>query len=226
MIVFSPLRYQSKIDIFPLPVSKKTHLLISIVGTIGTIDDLIENLANRSALLEREADLIYRKDQFVSGVSVKLGDVCKIKTGKLDANESKANGKYKFFTCGKEELRIDDFAFSGESIIIAGNGDISVKFYDGRFNAYQRTYVLQPKEYFYLFLEEAKHQVNRLLNESQGSVIKFLTKGMLSTININVSSASNCTNERLKSLYSQATKLNRQREFLQNEKRLLLSKYF
>ena len=176
--------------------------------------------------MEREADLIYRKDQFVSGVSVKLGDVCKIKTGKLDANESKANGKYKFFTCGKEELRIDDFAFSGESIIIAGNGDISVKFYDGRFNAYQRTYVLQPKEYFYLFLEEAKHQVNRLLNESQGSVIKFLTKGILSTININVSSASNCTNERLKSLYSQATKLNRQREFLQNEKRLLLSKYF
>ena len=52
MIVFSPLRYQSKIDIFPLPVSKKTHLLISIVGTIGTVDDLIKNLESQKETLK------------------------------------------------------------------------------------------------------------------------------------------------------------------------------
>ena len=53
MIVFSPLRYQSKIDIFPLPVSKKTHLLISIVGTIGSVDDLIENIDKRVNCLNK-----------------------------------------------------------------------------------------------------------------------------------------------------------------------------
>ena len=68
MIVFSPLRYQSKIDIFPLPVSKKTHLLISIVGTIGTIDDLIENLESEK---EKIVELRQKKLlKFVEGRTV------------------------------------------------------------------------------------------------------------------------------------------------------------
>ena len=48
---------------------------------------------------------------------VKLGDFCVIKTGKLNAEASCKNGKYPFFTCGKDELLIDDFAFECKAII-------------------------------------------------------------------------------------------------------------
>ena len=72
-----------------------------------------------------------------------LGELCSITTGKLDANANNHNGLYPFFTCGKDTLSIDNYAFDGEAILIAGNGDIGhTKYYYGKFNAYQRTYVL------------------------------------------------------------------------------------
>ena len=80
-----------------------------------------------------------------------LGELCTITTGKLDANANNPNGVYPFFTCGKETLLIDCYAFDGEAIVIAGNGDIGhTKYYNGKFNAYQRTYVLMD------FSENAK----------------------------------------------------------------------
>ena len=67
-------------------------------------------------------------------------------TGKEDANFSTPNGNYKFFTCAQETTFCDTPAFSGHAVLIAGNGDFNVKHYTGSFNAYQRTYVLIPKE--------------------------------------------------------------------------------
>lgn len=73
-----------------------------------------------------------------------LKDLCSIKTGKLDANQMVKNGKYQFFTCSNDIYRIDTYAFDGPSLLISGNGDVGlVRYYNGKFNAYQRTYVLQ-----------------------------------------------------------------------------------
>lgn len=66
-----------------------------------------------------------------------------ITTGKEDANHAKINGKYKFFTCGDNSLMCDDFKFEGKSVLVAGNGNFNVKYYDGKFNAYQRTYIVK-----------------------------------------------------------------------------------
>lgn len=38
-------------------------------------------------------------------MKAKIGDLTKIKTGKLDANASSEDGKYPFFTCSKEPLK-------------------------------------------------------------------------------------------------------------------------
>lgn len=74
----------------------------------------------------------------------KLGDVCEIKTGKLNANAKDDNGKYPFFTTAQEISYINEYGFDGESLLIAGNANIGdVKYYSGKFNAYQRVYVLQ-----------------------------------------------------------------------------------
>ena len=69
--------------------------------------------------------------------------LCTIKTGDKDVNQGSENGKYPFFTCAQEISFSETFSFEGEAILIAGNGNFNVKFYHGRFEAYQRTYVLQ-----------------------------------------------------------------------------------
>ncbi|MBE6990111.1 MAG: hypothetical protein E7426_05140 [Ruminococcaceae bacterium] len=76
---------------------------------------------------------------------VRLSDLCSIVTGKRDANYGAPDGEYFFFTCAKEPIKCSSFSFSGESILLAGNGDIgNISYYWGQFEAYQRTYVLQP----------------------------------------------------------------------------------
>lgn len=73
----------------------------------------------------------------------KLWELCKIRTGKKDANYATADGLYPFFTCGKEILKAPNYSFDTEAILIAGNGDVwACKYYKGKFEAYQRTYVV------------------------------------------------------------------------------------
>ena len=56
----------------------------------------------------------------------------------------KSEGLYPFFTCAEEVYRIDNFAFDTEALLISGNGvNLGyIHYYKGKFNAYQRTYVL------------------------------------------------------------------------------------
>ena len=117
-----------------------------------------------------------------------LGKLVEIKTGKLDANAAVENGQYPFFTCAKAESRIDKYSFDCEAILIAGNGDLNVKRYKGKFDAYQRTYVLSIKrsadihfEYLYYFLEG---YVEKLREMSIGGVIKYIKLGMLTEAKI------------------------------------------
>lgn len=112
----------------------------------------------------------------------KIGSICNVKTGKLDANAANENGAYPFFTCSKEPLRINSFSYDAECVLIAGNGDLNVKYYKGKFDAYQRTYILTVKDgitgvsvqYLYLYF---LLYVNILRKNSIGGVIKYIKLG-------------------------------------------------
>lgn len=113
----------------------------------------------------------------------RLGDYVKIKTGKLDANASSENGKYPFFTCSVNNLWIDNFAYECECVLIAGNGDLNVKYYEGKFNAYQRTYIVESNKktildvkYLYYFMSK---YIDILRSNSIGGVIKYIKLGDL-----------------------------------------------
>lgn len=111
-----------------------------------------------------------------------IGQICRVITGKLDANASSQNGAYPFFTCSINPLRIDTFAYDLECVLIAGNGDLNVKYYKGKFNAYQRTYIVSLKDgvndvsvkflhaFFLLY-------VDVLRKKSVGSTIKYIRLG-------------------------------------------------
>ena len=112
-----------------------------------------------------------------------LGDLVDIRTGKLDANAAVADGNYPFFTCAEKISYIDIYAFDADAIIVAGNGDLNVKHYKGKFNAYQRTYVITiPDETLidsrYLFHWMSKY-ITKLRAMSIGGVIKYIKLGML-----------------------------------------------
>ena len=108
---------------------------------------------------------------------MKLKDLINIRTGKLDANASSENGKYPFFTCSKETLKINTYSYDCECVLLAGNGDLNVKYYNGKFDAYQRTYILECKndiistKYLYYFM---KKYLKILRNQSIGGVIKYI----------------------------------------------------
>ena len=109
----------------------------------------------------------------------KLGDFFNVITGKKDANFSSPHGEYPFFTCSQETLRAPSYSFNGHAILLAGNGDFNIKRYIGKFEAYQRTYVLIPFEskyhtYLYLLI---KYYLKEITGGYRGSVIRFITKG-------------------------------------------------
>jgi type I restriction enzyme S subunit len=116
----------------------------------------------------------------------KLGELVNIKTGKLDSNAMVKNGEYPFFTCSREVFRINQFAFDCEAILLAGNnasGDFNVKYYNGKFNAYQRTYVISTKnkhELLYGFLyHQLINHLKKFKEQSVGANTKFLKIGMI-----------------------------------------------
>ncbi len=113
---------------------------------------------------------------------VRLGDICEITTGSLDANEMVHYGKYRFYTCAKEYYFIDKYAFDTEAILISGNGAHVgyVHYYKGKFNAYQRTYVLDNfsehiifVKYFLTMFLQSHIQTNR--NEGNTPYIVMAT---------------------------------------------------
>ena len=111
-------------------------------------------------------------------MKVKLGDLTKIRTGKLDANASSSNGEYPFFTCSKEPLHIDSYSYDCECVLVAGNGDLNVKYYNGKFDAYQRTYIIEDNgsgqlymPYLYYFMDSYVEELRKL---SIGGVIKYI----------------------------------------------------
>ena len=122
--------------------------------------------------------------------SRKLGELCTITTGKLDANAMTENGRYDFFTSGIKKYKIDHYAFIGPAITIAGNGaTIGYMHYaDGYFNAYQRTYVLtgiQANRNF-IFSEINQKLQNKIKQESRAGNIPYIVLDMLTELSIDI----------------------------------------
>ncbi len=116
-----------------------------------------------------------------------LADACNIKTGKLDSNQAVKGGQFPFFTCSALPDTIDKYAYDEDVVLVAGNnaqGNFHVSRFKGKFNAYQRTYILTAKhdydiDFIYYSL---KLELKRLKEKSQGSQTKFLTMPILNSI--------------------------------------------
>ncbi len=175
---------------FWMPPLREQHRIVDLMRAVDeyitAADKHVETAKTaRGALL---ADLLSNPGD--DWVETMLGTHVILSTGKLDVNAGVEGGQYPFFTCARNPYWIDVAAFSGASVLVAGNGDLNVKYYDGQFNAYQRTYVLQPRSMNtlnarFLFLFMCVY-VDTLRSHTQGSTIQYLKKSQFTEAPINL----------------------------------------
>lgn len=168
------------VNLPPLDQQKK------IADILSSLDEKIELNRRMNETLEQLGQALFRH-YFIDNPDAKnwkkrsLGEFFPVKTGKKDANFGTKDGKFPFFTCAQTISRAPSYSFDGSAILVAGNGDFNIKYYTGKFEAYQRTYVLIPHNEellgFLYFL--MKKDLSLITGGSRGSVIKFITKGMI-----------------------------------------------
>ena len=167
-------------------------------------DNIISELDNAASIIQNHIVLQEKLDNLIKSRFVEMfgdsvvnlrklpvlswNDVFYTTTGKLDSNAMKEDGQYPFFTCAKENYWIDTYAFDCEALLLAGNnamGIYDVKHYKGKFNAYQRTYVLRllnEKWSYKLFKQQLEDKLLYLQNHSKGTNTRYLTLGILNNL--------------------------------------------
>ncbi len=205
---------------------KVASLLALLDERIATQIKIIEKL---ESLIKGLCQMLFSFEEYATYL---LGDICSITTGKLDANAMVEGGKYPFFTCAEEVFSIDNYAFDTEALLISGNGvNLGyIHYYNGKFNAYQRTYVLDKFtidiNYIRLYLETFLK--NRIEQEKNIGNTPYIVLGTLSKMKIRVPDI--ITQQKIvKSMTSLKKKLSNERLALikyEEQKKYLLSNLF
>jgi type I restriction enzyme S subunit len=181
--------------VVPLPPKEEqesiSRMLTDIVSLITSLEKLIDKKKNiKQGVMQELLTGKRRLQGFDKGWETKkLNSLCScITTGRKDVNEGNPNGKYPFFTCSRSITFSDQYSFDSEAILIAGNGDVgTLHYYKGKFEAYQRTYVLSgfgiPAKYLVHYLN---YSLIPALNENKiGSSIPYIKIGDLTDLLIN-----------------------------------------
>ena len=156
---------------------------------------LLSRFAAANDYLEQCALAIYKEKFEYSDETLPVGwswhalsEFFPVKTGKKDANVAVEGGKYPFFTCSQSSTTTNAYSFEGDAILVAGNGNFNVKWFRGKFEAYQRTYVLMPEngELLGWLYCAVKRNLEFITQSARGSVIKFITKGNIADYKIAV----------------------------------------
>ncbi|EJV0278508.1 restriction endonuclease subunit S [Vibrio parahaemolyticus] len=192
--------------VIPLPTIKEQRKIAQILSTwdrsIATTEKLIDTSKQQKKALMQQ--LLTGKKRLVDPETgktfegeweeVRLTELCKIGTGKKDANEGSSSGKYPFFTCAKRPISSSSYSYDFEALLIAGNGDIgTTHYYKGKFEAYQRTYILS--EFRTVFVTYLHHWINLYLKrdvdrEKQHGAMPYIKVGMLQNFKVRLGSYS------------------------------------
>jgi type I restriction enzyme S subunit len=185
----------------PSPVEQ-----IKIASFLSSVDVRIEQLREKKSLLEEYKKWVMQRifareirfkdengEEYLEWEDKKLWDLCKIKTGKKDVNEWNPDGQYPFFTCAKTHTYSDLYSFDCDAILIAWNGEVwHCQRYSGKFEAYQRTYVLsdfsEDIDYLYCHLNSTFQDV--ISSQKQMGAMPYIKLWMLTDFMIPIPSLS------------------------------------
>ncbi len=141
-----------------------------IIDIIKPIEDMINNLINAKNNILKIIDSI--------PINFDNSNInwLNIKTGKRNANHENIDGQYNFYTCGEKIRKCSDYSFDGQYILLSGNANLYSWWYNGKFDLYQRVYALEPKNNFFTSYHAVRNAMQKLREESAGSVIKYIKK--------------------------------------------------
>lgn len=161
-----------------------------IAEFFSAVDTKIAQLAEKKRLLEDYkkgcmqqlfSQKIRFKDEngneFPDWEEKRLGEVARIRTGEKDVNEGNPHGIYPFFTCAKQHTYSDSYSFNSDAILIAGNGEVGhCMKYSGKFEAYQRTYVLTDFAtlFDYLFVYMSTKFTEHVVTQKQMGAMPYI----------------------------------------------------
>ena len=170
-------------------VINKVETLVPNFSEQQKIGNYFRNLDHLITLHHRKC-VILPKKKVNDWEQRKLGKVADIGTGKLDANAMNETGEYDFYTSGIQKYKIDVPAFEGPAITIAGNGATVgyMHLANGKFNAYQRTYVLsafQANREF-LFYEIGNKLPKKISQEARTGNIPYIVMDMLTDLQLSI----------------------------------------
>jgi type I R-M system specificity subunit len=231
--------YNADVESLELPIpplkeqEKIAEILLSCDKAIRLTTQIITQLKQRNQGLAQQ---LLTGEKRVKGFEksvwkeVRLGEICKITTGKLDANEMVPNGKYRFYTCAKDYFYINKYAFDTEALLISGNGAYVgyVHYYKGKFNAYQRTYVLdsfiENIRFIKHFLD--KNLKKRISNEKMEGNTPYIILSTLSEMLIHLPSLTeqNAIAQILDTAHQELKLYEQKLQLLQAQKKTLMQK--
>ena len=174
-----------------------------IANFLTAVDEKLQALKKKKVLLEKYKKGVMQKifsqelrfkdengNDFADWEVKRLGEASRITTGKLDANAMVKDGEYRFYTCAKDYFKIDKWAFDTEALLVSGNGaNVGyIHYYKGKFNAYQRTYVMDgfSDEIIYVkyFLDHFLSQ--RIDGEKKEGNTPYIVMSTLSEMSLNL----------------------------------------
>lgn len=130
-------------------ILEKQNKIVNILENIDKKIELNNQINDNLYEISKQLLLKYLHDNS-NTEKINISKLLNVFTGKKNANETSPTGKYKFFSCAPESLLSDTYIYDGAAIIVAGNGAYTgrTRFYDGKFELYQRTYGLTLKDDF------------------------------------------------------------------------------
>ena len=172
----------------PLPEQKRIVAVLdeAFAAIAAATANTKENIANAQELFDSELNRVFshEKDAVTppAGWSTeKLTDLSSVQTGKWNANHAATDGSFRFFTCAYEPFLCNTSRFLGKCLILPGNGVNvgEVFYYDGKFDAYQRTYVISEIQIDvrFLFYHLKTFWRTRNLDKQFGSATNYLKIG-------------------------------------------------
>ena len=186
----SKLGYGTTIKVLYIKPFQKylNNQFIPSINTQQKIINIIEPFEKLKIKLNNKIDkLKFILNNFEDDIDNKFiflnkNNIC---TGKRNADFASENGEYRFFTCSiNKKQYCNSYKFDDEVILLSGNGDVGeIQYYKGKFDAYQRTYIIQHEligNIYYSLLKNKK----MFLKKSNGSVVKFLTLSTILSIKI------------------------------------------
>lgn len=174
------------------PLEEQKRIVKILDEKFGAIEELRkvteQQIADAKELFKSRLAEVYSSPHYNFG---NLGDSVQIKTGKLNSNAAVDGGQYPFFTCSREASQIDSYSFDCDAVLLAGNNasaDFNVKHYRGKFDAYQRTYVITVLDENLLDIRFVynllTHGLAKLKESAVGAGTKFLKIGMIETFQL------------------------------------------